>query len=51
MNTLLHLGLSHAEPVVVVLAAMATFAIGLWIGMSRRTDDRTNTRFDEESDR
>ena len=50
MDTLLHLGFSHAEPVVVVVAAIATFAIGLWIGMRRRADDRVSTRFDEESD-
>ncbi|WP_154020009.1 hypothetical protein [Halococcus sediminicola] len=50
MDTFLHLGFSHAEPVVVVVAAIATFAIGLWIGMRRRADDRASTRFDEESD-
>ena len=50
MDALLHLGFSHAEPVVVVVAAIATFAVGLWLGMRHRTDDRTSTRFDDESD-
>jgi hypothetical protein len=50
VNSLLHLGFSHAEPVVVVVAAVATFAVDLWVGMRRRTDDRASTRFDEESD-
>lgn len=50
MDVLLHLGFSHAEPVVVVVAAIATFAVGLWLGMRHRTDDRTSTRFDDESD-
>lgn len=51
MHTLLHLGFSHAQPVVVVLAAIATFAVGLWVGMSRWADSPTNTRLDEEGDR
>jgi hypothetical protein len=49
MSALIHLGLSHAAPVVVVIAAIATFAAGLWLGL-RRTSDRTTTRLDEETD-
>ena len=50
MDTLLHLGFSHAQPIVLVVAAIATFAVGLWIGMRRRTDDGASTRFDEENE-
>jgi hypothetical protein len=51
MDALLHLGSSHAQPIVLVVAAIATFAVGLWIEMRRRTDDGAGVRFGEETDR
>jgi hypothetical protein len=50
MDALLHLGFSHAEPVVVVIAAIATFAVGLWLGLRRRARDCAPTPADERTD-
>lgn len=50
MDILIHLGFSHATPVVVVIAAIATFAAGLWAGLRRRASDHAPTPTDEHTD-